>query len=336
MNFSNYPKSSLKTFVLRFIINSVYFLKFSLKKVSISLILLIFLSTTASAEKIVIIDGGLEKVSRTISQTISNEFKPSYNRNYSNIIVISSSTDLSTPTPPQSISTTEYTPHPSNETYSTNNISNIIFSEKINDSSLLSQRSTEECKSLVTEVLNKIPSSQYSGLNKIELLYDKSAKRGGANSSFVSIRCNDVSDSELKAVFIHELGHVIDGSYLTGVSASKSSFSDFGTIVKADDPSVDFYSLSWKNETTKLSNSKNADFCSLYGKTDPFEDFAECYIFYVLQPSQFEKNAKSSEVLSKKLAFIKEQVFNGAKIIESSKTFVKSQVYDNTKLTHAL
>jgi hypothetical protein len=213
---------------------------------------------------------------------------------------------------------------------------NINFTEKITDNSLLTQRSPEQCKSIVLTTLNNFPAYHYSSLKSVELLYEKGANRGGANASFLRIRCNDISDSEIKAVITHELGHIVDGGMLIGQSAEQSGFIDLGKPVKMDDPSLDYYKISWKNDSEKISSAKRQDFCSNYGQTNPFEDFAECYIYYALHPDLFELKAKDSVQLRKKFEFMKDFIFSGKKIVEKSQTKNKAQVYDNTKLTHSL
>ncbi len=334
-------REKLKIILAKNIVKIIDFFRKPFKLLLLSFIFLSFFSHSTVAKKIVLINENVQidnattysenfATNPTLSQADS---KTDYSVNNEGFIVVTPGMDISKIQNEKIarnsiISTT--TP-----TKTENFSNNFYFKETISDSSLLSQRSVDSCKEIISSTLSKIPANQYQGLKEIELVYDKNEKRGGANGTKISIRCNDISDTELKAVLIHELGHIVDGSYLQGSSSQKSTFVDLGKPVKSDDPSVDFYSISWENNTAKVQNSKNADFCSLYGATDPYEDFAECYIFYALQPSQFEKNAEKNEILKKKLAFIKDKIFGGEKIIKSSKTFAKSQVYDNTKLSHS-
>ncbi|MDX9971160.1 MAG: hypothetical protein RBS56_04635 [Candidatus Gracilibacteria bacterium] len=335
-------KEKFKVKVAKTIVNLVSVLKKPLKLVVLSFILLAFFSHSTVAKKIVIINENVSIDNSNPSifkeeNSSSNSKSPSqsaYLVDSEGFIMVTPDMDLDK-IRNEKITRNKQVSDNATTNPSQNSKSAYRFTENISDSSLLSQRSVDSCKEIITQTLSKIPSEQYMGLTTIELIYNKNSKRGGANASKISIRCNDISDSELKAVFIHELGHIVDGSFLTGKSNKNSSFVDLGTPVKSDDESVDFYSISWKNNENKVAGSMNADFCSLYGATDPYEDFAECYIFYVLQPSQFEKNALKNEILQKKLTFIKEKVFAGTKILETSKLFAKSQVYDNTKLSHS-
>ncbi len=334
-------REKLKIILAKNIVKIIDFFRKPFKLLLLSLIFLAFFSHSTVAKKIVIIN---ENVQVDNATTYSENFAPNtevfeadsnsdYSVNNEGFIIVTPGMDISKLQNEKILRNSKSSNSTSIQSKNPGN--NFYFKETISDESLLSQRSLDSCKEIISSTLSKIPQEQYLGLKEIELVYDKNGKRGGANGTKISIRCNDISDSELKAVLVHELGHIVDGSYFEGSSTQKSSFVDLGKPVKSDDPSVEYYSISWKNNDSKVQNSKNADFCSLYGATDPYEDFAECYIFYVLQPSQFEKNAEKNEILKKKLAFIKDKIFGGEKIIQSSKTFAKSQVYDNTKLSHS-
>jgi len=100
-------------------------------------------------------------------------------------------------------------------------------------------------------------------------------------------------------VFIHEIGHIVDGGYLTGKSNTLSSFIDLGKSVKIDDPSIKYYQISWVNNNKWTENTKTSDFCSRYGSTNPYEDFAECFVYYVLHNPDFLDKTKNSTELEK-------------------------------------
>ncbi|MFC1810700.1 putative zinc-binding metallopeptidase, partial [Patescibacteria group bacterium] len=78
-----------------------------------------------------------------------------------------------------------------------------------------------------------------------------------------------------------------------------------------DDPSLRFYKLSWNNENEMKEGSVKANFVTGYAMTDPFEDFAETYNYYILHGSQFKQMAKYDKTLRRKYIYIKYFVFEG-------------------------
>ena len=68
----------------------------------------------------------------------------------------------------------------------------------------------------------------------------------------------------------------------------------------ADDWSIDFYALSWKDEFKRYALSSASDFCSGYGMSNPFEDFAECFNLYLNHNTLFRMWAKDNYALAKK------------------------------------
>lgn len=104
--------------------------------------------------------------------------------------------------------------------------------------------------------------------------------------------------------FIHEAGHVY--SLRGDASGTPSPFFDFQRNLPESDPSVPYFALSW------LDNEKswNDAFPSIYGTTDPFEDYAESFIFYIMQGKAFRQAGKTDEGLRKKYDFMK-QTFAG-------------------------
>lgn len=61
-----------------------------------------------------------------------------------------------------------------------------------------------------------------------------------------------------------------------------------------DDPSLEYYRYSRESETTRTATSEKSDFCSGYGMTNPFEDFAECHNLYLNNSQLFKKMALES------------------------------------------
>lgn len=194
-------------------------------------------------------------------------------------------------------------------------------------------KTSRRCKSLVYSTLTNLPKTHTSLVKDLTLFYTNDGRRGLAGASQVILRCLSVEDYELSAVLTHEIGHVADENYIVGDSVSgESGFYDFGKKVYENDPSVRFYRLSWKNERERLENSTRIDFVTGYAMSDPFEDFAEAYLFYRLHGPEFRTLAASNEVLGKKYEFMKEEVFGGQEFeLNSASSWQASQrVYDAT------
>ncbi len=106
-----------------------------------------------------------------------------------------------------------------------------------------------------------------------------------------------------------------------------------------DDPSISYYKLSRSKEKIRKAEAKKKDFCSGYGMSDPFEDFAECFNLYTNHNSLFRQMAKSDAVLKKKYNLIA-SIFDGQYVNASSQELklVKSngsrRPRDTTKLSN--
>ena len=131
---------------------------------------------------------------------------------------------------------------------------------------------------------------------------------------------NSTTYDEFLKVTTHELWHIIDLWVLQWKSKKKDNkYTEFwNTVFSIDDPSIDFYKLSWTNEKIKKKNSNIKDFVSWYALSDPFEDFAESLNMYLNLNSTFRKMAKESYIVRQKYLFIK-QLFKN-KYIKSGKT----------------
>lgn len=175
-----------------------------------------------------------------------------------------------------------------------------------------SQDSINYCKKLVYQSLIVIPKYHADALTDLTLTLKNEGKRGLAGNGVMILRCNGVSDSDLVAVFLHEMGHIVDGSYLIGnFDSGKSEFIDLGNPVLNNDKSVEYYQLSWENNYKLKPAVIDNDFCSDYGKTDPYEDFAECYIYYILHGEEFRKASEENVLLKAKYEFLKTNIFSG-------------------------
>lgn len=181
------------------------------------------------------------------------------------------------------------------------------------------QTRSRRCRSLVYQVLMKLPKAHRDQLKELTLFYTKDGRRGLSGNGAMVLRCINVSDAELVSVLTHEIGHLVDATHLVGFDEMRfSGFYDFGTPVLDDDASALFYKIAWDSETEMKDFAGEVDFVSLYAMTDPFEDFAETYTYFRLHGAEFRKLIQTSGLLKKKYNFMKWYVFGGREFGENS------------------
>ncbi|MCC7197281.1 hypothetical protein IT413_03775 [Candidatus Peregrinibacteria bacterium] len=200
------------------------------------------------------------------------------------------------------------------------------------------ESSLNHCKSLVYKTLASLPPRHASQLKNLTLYFSDSGRRGLGGGSTIILRCQNVTDEELISVLVHEMGHVVDTGSLQGSAENGASgFVDGTAPVYSDDPSAEFYSLSFKNENTLRDDMTDLDFVSGYSKSDVFEDFAESYAYYVLHGNEFRELAYNNGTLAVKYDFLKNKVFNGKEYFtgdEQKKVDVLARNYDVTILPY--
>jgi hypothetical protein len=187
------------------------------------------------------------------------------------------------------------------------------------------------------QTLEKMPSSHVAALKDLEVRNQTHVSRGMANSKKIVIHSASIGQSsELVGVFVHELGHIFDFGVQRGENGVKSSFFDGEKPIFADDPSVQFYQLSWQDTKARRGESRRVDFVSGYAMSNPFEDFAEHYLFYRLHGEKFRAAMESSRVLQSKYAFFREKVFGGEEfqLDKSGRAFVHGVIWDATLVAH--
>ncbi|MBQ9553424.1 hypothetical protein IJU97_00180 [bacterium] len=82
------------------------------------------------------------------------------------------------------------------------------------------------------------------------------------------------------------------------------NYTEFGKVKFAkDDPSLEYYKYSRKSEDIRNSSALKRDFCSEYGMSNPFEDFAECHNLYLNNRKLFKTMASESTTLKNKYNF---------------------------------
>jgi hypothetical protein len=164
----------------------------------------------------------------------------------------------------------------------------------------------------IETALKKLPAEHAASVKDIILDYSEKAHRGLGGNYMIIIRAVEMGTEEFVGVLIHETGHNVDYAFLKETEKKeRSEFKDGSLSLYESDPSLDFYRISWENEDQRKHEANNMDFVSGYAMTDPFEDFAETYTFYVLHNKDFKVLASSSDALLAKYKFMKDKVFNG-------------------------
>lgn len=168
------------------------------------------------------------------------------------------------------------------------------------------------CENLVAKTFEILPEDQVAAVHDLTLSFNPDSRRGLAGGNRLILRCTGMEEDELVSVLLHEMGHITDTGLLQSsdsVLAEKTSFDDRGTLVYTDDPSADFYSISWENNSS--FTSPETGFISGYAMTSPFEDFADTYASYILHGPLFRFYAGLDTDLKAKYKFMKETVFDG-------------------------
>jgi hypothetical protein len=141
---------------------------------------------------------------------------------------------------------------------------------------------------------------------------EKWVSRWYATHNTLTINYGNMTYQEFVQILTHELWHIIDLWIIEGNSSIKDKrFTEFEEAVfSEDDKSIGYYALSWNSENNRKKESKKIDFCSIYGMTNPFEDFAECIQIYLNHHAYFINIKESSNILEKKYEFIKRLFWN--------------------------
>ena len=200
--------------------------------------------------------------------------------------------------------------------------------------------SLDHCAALVYGTLKVMPKEVLVNLKDLTFYFTDSGRRGLGGGSTIILRCQNVTDEELVSVLVHELGHIMDTGVLKGnFWTIESDFHDGIFPVYQDDLSLDFYKISWKNEKSIKKDATDLDFVSGYAKSDPFEDFAETYNYYLLHGDSFRLMAEHNQAISDKYDFMKKNVFNGKDFnfdSEYKEGLLESRNYDSTVIGYNL
>ena len=189
-------------------------------------------------------------------------------------------------------------------------------------------------QSLLSDTLRALPPQCQSSLRNLYVRYDRPEQRGLAGKETIILTGN-VRDAELRALFLHEFGHITDLGCLTGTGKGEpSAFHDGLEPIVQDDPSTSFYGISWQRETTRRPGTSLKDFVSGYAAKDAFEDFAETFAYFVLQPEAFRTRTMGNGALRKKFLWMQTYVFQDHPLLASGKPWNRLLPWDVTKIPY--
>lgn len=138
-----------------------------------------------------------------------------------------------------------------------------------------------------------------------------SDRRWRWGSKTIIINTADITSiQEFREILTHELGHIIDlGSIVWKNSTMDPNFTlSNKASFSIDDPSLQFYRISWANTTTKKADASFTDFVWGYAMTTPYEDFSESFNMYLRHHDVFRAMALQSEKLQKKYNYVQSLV----------------------------
>jgi hypothetical protein len=176
---------------------------------------------------------------------------------------------------------------------------------------------------------------KFASFTQFEIYDNDDMPRALAGATSLRIRSDVLADlAEFESLMVHELAHIVDLGYFRGSASSGESFFKDGSLpIYKNDPSLEFYKLTWLNSSRMNSGTKIYAFVSRYGQTNPFEDFAETAVMYVEQNRDFQVLAKTDPTLALKYDFMRDQVFAG-KIFatgDGEVDDVKERIWDTTR-----
>lgn len=188
---------------------------------------------------------------------------------------------------------------------------------------------------IATEAIMSLPPQCRNQLQNFFVRYDNPENRGLGGKTTI-ILDGGVPDDEFRALFLHEYTHVMDLGCLTGTPASgPTAFIDGPETMYRDDPSVQFYSISWLKSDQKKHGTHESDFVSGYAAWDAYEDMAESVTYYILQQDAFRQRAQTNKAIAAKLAWIEMYAFpQGLNVAKGKHQWTGKVPWDITKLPY--
>lgn len=132
---------------------------------------------------------------------------------------------------------------------------------------------------------------------------DRGSRRWSATATYVKMNTAKINDAkEFRQVLTHELGHMIDFSVVTWYSRTKDTrYTEFWKARwPVDDPSINYYKISWLDESTRRSSANFRDFVSGYGMRWMYEDMAEFHNLWLNHHAYLKSLVRWNETLEAK------------------------------------
>ncbi len=176
-----------------------------------------------------------------------------------------------------------------------------------------SQTQKRHYQEIVIRQINRIDDILAHNVKLSDVLYsltlhsEKGSRRWRAGSKTITLNMGNFhNDEEFIEILTHELWHIVDLSVLQWNSRliQNSFYNVDNSFFRIDDPSVDFYTISRKNNTTRHADARTLSFVGGYAMSDPFEDFAESFNLYLNHHHVFSVLATTDQNLRKKYQFM--------------------------------
>ncbi len=145
--------------------------------------------------------------------------------------------------------------------------------------------------------------------------------RGKVQGKYMTLTPHTRTNSEFIKLLAHEIGHFVDLYKLTSKDHK-------------GDPSNEFYKISWQSRNVKYPGTSMKSFISGYGASNKYEDFAECFVWYIFHNSDFIDRAIRHEDIRKKYIFFATYVFPHGQFQGTDFTLhkVPNYIWDTTKV----
>lgn len=195
----------------------------------------------------------------------------------------------------------------------------------------------ERHKILASKVMKAVmPDTCLDAPKNIYFMYNGTAKNRGLAGKKTIIMDGEMSDNEFVRVFTHELAHTMslsdDIDCMGAITLGGSSdFFDGPDAIDVHAKAIEYFSISWLDNSVKKYGITNESFVSTYGATSPHEDFAEGFAMYQLHLETFEDMAKTNVHIRQKLAFFSENFSKKQSLAISKYSAKKKRVWDITK-----
>ncbi len=162
---------------------------------------------------------------------------------------------------------------------------------------------------LTDYVYRVMPTGCPAKLEHFYIRYDNPQQRGLGGKTTMILAGTvpggaEMSAREIAALEVHEWTHLCVAASSGNAASGNSGWHDGDQIVYADSIIPSYFSLSWNAPGTLKRGARTEDFCSVYGKTDPHEDIAECFVLYLTNYDAMQAQAKDNPVLAAKLAWM--------------------------------